>query len=820
MYSNKEFENKIISSSIFQQVLKKVEKSNVLYVSGIEPGFRESWLRLIVQESKTQVVCCNKRISGVSWQQLSVLAKDGSRALYIGTLQQLLEKTDGMVSEGQYSILGDKIIFWSKAYEYPIRIDFFDEEIETIKLIDAYSGRTIKELETVVLTNLDNVYVEGYMQFEKVSKCMISFVSKVGKTWSKKDNISFDYTSPQLFFSNKDLFHSQIKDLLNKNYKIFIDFAYPHVTQNEILRTNEELVSGIISHEEKFVIYTKREVYTNLRLKSIGVNKRTKDFYKDIEIGDFLVHEDHGIGIYKGLVEKKVLGNVEQYIELEYASNDKLYIPLTQLDRITKYEGVGNKPKLTRLNSREWQGILKRVRKSVSVVARDLMLIYAGREMTDGFDYIPFIEEESKFDDAFEFEMTPDQERVMEEIFEDMNSTRHMDRLLVGDVGYGKTELAMRAAFRTVLNQKQIAVLVPTTVLASQHLAVFQNRFKDFNVKIEMISRFSSGKENKEKLAKLQNGDVNILIGTHRLLSQDVVFHDLGLVVIDEEQRFGVKQKEVLKNVRLSADVLSLSATPIPRSLYMSLIGLRDISILNTPPKGRKSVITQSTALDWSKVEKWINKEIERGGQVYFLHNNVKTIESIASQLQAILPYARIVVCHAQLPSKVLEKRINEFYQGNYDILVTTTIIQNGIDVPNVNTIIINNADKLGLGQLYQLRGRVGRSKRQAYCYLLYPRQKKYKQEHSDDIEDKDHENDKGLDRIEAILEYQELGSGFNIASKDLELRGAGSILGYSQSGSIEMVGLSLYMQVLNEEIDKLRHMKNLSRKNQTNLQK
>lgn len=813
MYSNKEFENKIKSSQSFQKVLNLIKTQDYFSISGIESSFQERWLELLIDEGRSQALYCSGGFSDGSKQSVVTLAKNSARPRYLEVLDDLFQKTDGIVSEGQFSIFGDRILVWSHAYGYPARIDFFDEEVESIKLIDSYTGRTIKELESIVLTNNEEIKVVGYEKFDKVSQCLISFVSHIDQTLSEEDFVSFDYTSPQLFFSNQNLFYAQIKDLVDKKYKVFIDFEYPHVIQKDVLKAKQDLSSGLISHKEKFVIYTKREVYTNLRLKSVGVNKRTKDFYKDAEIGDFLVHEDHGIGVYKGLVEKQVLGKTEQYIELEYASNDKLYIPLTQLDRITKYEGAGSDPKLTRLNSREWQSVLKRVRKSVSVVARDLMSIYAGREMTDGFDYIPFDEEESKFDEAFEFQMTVDQERVMEEIFQDMNSTRHMDRLLVGDVGYGKTELAMRAAFRTVLNQKQVAVLVPTTVLASQHLAVFQNRFKDFGIKIEMISRFSSGKENKAKIQRLQDGKVDILIGTHRLLSHDVIFKDLGLVVIDEEQRFGVKQKEVLKNVRLSADVLSLSATPIPRSLYMSLIGLRDISILNTPPKGRKSVITESIPLNWEQVGKWINSEFERDGQVYFVHNNVKTIESIASQLQTIVPHARIVVCHAQLPSKVLEKRINEFYQGNYDILVTTTIIQNGIDVPNVNTIIINNADKLGLGQLYQLRGRVGRSKRQAYCYLLYPRQKKYKLEHSDDIDDKNHENEKGLDRIEAILEYQELGSGFNIASKDLELRGAGSILGYSQSGSIEMVGLSLYLQVLNEEVDKLKHMKSLSRK-------
>ncbi|MCA9382022.1 DEAD/DEAH box helicase [Candidatus Dojkabacteria bacterium] len=814
MDRNVNFYKVIQSGTSYKNVLRLLEKGEDVYITGVDSDFRIEFANLISNNIEKQVTTCDSGVNDAGKQGTVVTARSGRRFTHGSLLDDLFNRTHGAVSVNQYSVFGDRITFWSPAYDYPTRIELFGDTVESIRLIDPYSGRTVQKLEEVVITNSKSLKVYNYEKYSLVSGSIIHFISKTGEMPLEQSVNEFDYTSPQLFFGNNELFNTQLKHLSGEGYKIFIDFAYSHDTSVSLIQTDLKLASGIISKKEKFVLYTKREIYTNLRLKnrSSGIT-RNDDFYKDVEIDDYLVHEDHGIGIYQGLEKKKVLEKDEEYIILEYASNDKLYIPLSQLSKITKYEGAGKEPRLTRLNSREWIGVMKKVRKTISVIARDLMSIYAGRELVKGHNYNPDRIKEDLFASKFEFEMTVDQKRVIEEIFADMNSESHMDRLLVGDVGYGKTELAMRAAYRAVLNGKQVAVLVPTTVLASQHLAVFNSRFKDFGVKVEMISRFSAGAENKRRIAKLKTGEIDIMIGTHRLLSSDVEFKDLGLVVVDEEQRFGVKQKERLKNIRLSADVLSLSATPIPRSLYMSLIGLRDISILNTPPKGRKSVVTRSLPLDWKRVVTWVQKELDRGGQVYFVHNDIATIDSITEQMKAMMPSVRFVICHAQLPPKTLEKRINAFYEGEFDVLVTTTIIQNGIDVPNVNTIIINNSNRLGLGQLYQLRGRVGRSSQQAYCYLLYPKQRKVELDLEIENETDEKVLSKGMERIEAILEHQELGSGFNIASKDLEMRGAGSILGYSQSGSIEMVGLSLYLQVLTEEIERIKKLKSLTHK-------
>lgn len=532
--------------------------------------------------------------------------------------------------------------------------------------------------------------------------------------------------------------------------------------------------------------------------------------------GDYVVHEDHGVARYAGIVEKNKLN----YLELEYSGQDRLYIPISQIQRITKYIGAsGVAPKVTKLNGGEWQRIKKKVKESVVLLARELLIQLAKREVSDSPKISPITSIYDDFCNDFEFELTIDQQRAIDEISRDLHGIKAMNRLLVGDVGFGKTEVAMRAVFQVVESGFQVSVLCPTTILAAQHYKLFKDRFEKFGINVGLLCSFNSTSENKMNVDKLKNGKLDIIIGTHRLLSNDVSFAKLGMIIIDEEQKFGVKQKEKLKATKYGVHVLSMSATPIPRSLSLALSKLQEISVITTPPPGRKAVITTAQKLDWNILTAAIEKEISRGGQCYFVHNEIKTIYVIRKKLEELLPKVRFAVAYSHTefdkknsPTKLfansssLEKTITAFYEKQYDCLITTTIIENGIDMPNVNTIIINKAQNLGLSQLHQLRGRVGRSKLQSYCYLFFDGETKItKPELTDEPILKIKKKIKKSDtRIEAIVEASHLGAGFQIASRDLEIRGSGNILGKEQSGNINLIGYGMYIKLLEEEISKL----------------
>jgi transcription-repair coupling factor (superfamily II helicase) len=508
--------------------------------------------------------------------------------------------------------------------------------------------------------------------------------------------------------------------------------------------------------------------------------------FRDLKIGDYVVHTDHGIGVFVGLSRLEEGGS--ELVALEYASGDKLYVPVDRLDLLEKYSSSeGKRPKLDKLGGTGWERVKRRVKKSMRDMAQELLKLYAQRKASPGFAFSednPWMHE---FEGLFAFEETPDQRQAIDDVKRDMEAPSPMDRLICGDVGYGKTEVAMRAAFKAVSDGKQVAVLVPTTVLAFQHLATFQERFAPFPVRIEMLSRFRSRKEQKSVLADLAAGKVDIVIGTHRLLSKDVSFSDLGLLVVDEEQRFGVTHKERLKTMRHGVDALTLTATPIPRTLHMSLSGIRDLSIIETPPKDRMAIQTHIARLDAKVISEAIRYELGRGGQVYFVHNRVGSIYSMANYLKRLVPEARIIVGHGQMKEHELENVMLAFIRGEFDILVSTTIIENGLDIPLVNTLIVNRADRYGLSQLYQLRGRVGRSNRRAYAYLLVP--------------EETHLTPLARRRLAAIREFSELGAGFRIAALDLELRGAGNLLGGEQHGHIDAVGFDLYCRLLDETV-------------------
>jgi transcription-repair coupling factor (superfamily II helicase) len=552
------------------------------------------------------------------------------------------------------------------------------------------------------------------------------------------------------------------------------------------------LTEGVVFPDAKLAFYGDADLFETLPPpQRPRARAKTASFFSDfsdLKPGDFVVHVDHGIGQFDGLRQVAVEGANGEFMLLHYAEDARLYVPLARLDLVQKYQTLGGaKPTLDRLGVGLWDARKTRVRKSVSDMAEKLLALYAERKTAAGHAFPPDTNWQREFEDAFEFEETPDQQQAIEDVKREMQSPLPMDRLLCGDVGYGKTEVAMRAAFKAIADSKQVAVLAPTTVLAFQHYETFRRRFAAFPIRIGMLSRFRTDKEQKVTLAELEAGKLDVVIGTHRLLSKDVRFHDLGLLVVDEEQRFGVAHKERIKEMRKDVDVLTMSATPIPRTLHMSLVGLRDMSVIETPPKDRLAIQTTVAPFSETLIQRVVEEELARDGQVFFVHNRVESIASLASLIKRLAPKARVVVGHGQMKESELEKVMLKFIRDEADVLVSTTIIENGLDIPRANTILINRADRFGLAELYQLRGRVGRSNQRAYAYLLVPPGGTL--------------TPIARQRLAALKEFSDLGAGFRIAALDLELRGAGNLLGREQHGHIEAVGFDMYCQMMERAV-------------------
>lgn len=553
-----------------------------------------------------------------------------------------------------------------------------------------------------------------------------------------------------------------------------------------------ELSAGFRLPDARAVLLTSREIFGWQKIRR-GEEATYKPGFsltslRELQEGDYVVHIHHGIGVYRGLARQSIDGIEREYLLIEYAEGDRLYVPVTQLDRVQKYIGTdGQKPTVHPLRGTGWARQKRRAKRAALLLAQELLALYRAREQAEGHAFSPDSPWLHELEASFRWEETPDQLRAIEEIKRDMESKRPADRLVCGDVGFGKTEVAIRAAFKAVLDGKQVALLVPTTVLAEQHYHTFTERLAPYPVRVEMLSRFKAPAERRAIVAGLQDGSVDIVIGTHRLLMSDVRFKDLGLVIIDEEQRFGVAQKEKLKKLRQSVDVLTLTATPIPRTLNMALSGIRDISVINDPPRGRLPVRTYVRERDDDLIREAIRRELSRGGQVFFIHNRVQSIKHVAAHVQRLVPEARVAIGHGRMPEDELEHVMMAFYGHEIDVLVCTTIVENGLDVPNANTIIVDDADRMGLAQLYQLRGRVGRSDRQAYAYFLY----RYPHRLTDEAEK----------RLRAIEEFAELGSGLKLALRDLEIRGAGNLLGSEQSGHIASVGLDMFCEMLADSV-------------------
>ncbi len=582
------------------------------------------------------------------------------------------------------------------------------------------------------------------------------------------------------------------EDLMEEGLNAFYTEDFDHeVKPGEIMTGYGKIKKGYEYPDIKFVVISESDIFGTEKKKK----KRHRVYegekiasFTDLNIGDYVVHENHGLGIYRGIEKIEVDKIVKDYIKIEYAGGGNLYILATQLELIQKYAGAdAKKPKLNRLGGQEWNKTKTKVRGAVKEIAGDLVKLYAVRQNQNGFAYGPDTVWQREFEEMFPFEETEDQDLAIEATKKDMESTKIMDRLICGDVGYGKTEIAIRAAFKAVQDGKQVAFLVPTTILAQQHYNTFVQRMKDFPVNVDLLCRFRSTTEQKKTTENLKKGQVDIIIGTHRLLSKDVVFKDLGLLIIDEEQRFGVTHKEKIKQMKTNIDVLTLTATPIPRTLHMSLIGIRDMSVLEEPPMDRIPIQTYVMEYNEELVREAISRELARGGQAYYVYNRVKEIGDVATKIAELVPEANVAYAHGQMKETELENIMYRFINGEIDVLVSTTIIETGLDISNVNTMIIHDADNMGLSQLYQLRGRVGRSNRTAYAFLMYKRDKMLKE-----VAEK---------RLAAIKEYTELGSGFKIAMRDLEIRGAGNLLGAEQHGHMEAVGYDLYCKMLNEAV-------------------
>lgn len=743
------------------------------------------------------------------------------------------EKVDFVSSPGQFSIRGSIIDVFSYSYNYPFRLSFFGDEIENIHSFDCNTQLSREEHESIdIIPDLtgegegemtsvsgiipknsliwldsvdiykDSPFYGGFEVFRKV-------FLQVPLGVDPDDAVQFRISPQPVFNKNFELLTADISNKMENGFKVFI---YSE-RNSQIERLKSILVQngghvpgficgpniheGFIDGEDRICCYSDHEIFDRFqRVKLRGtVEKSAQLTINDLNsfnIGDYIVHIDHGVGVFGGLVRMKDdKGRVHEVVKLMYKDGDVVFVSVHALNKISVFRSKdGLPPKINKLGSKTWQTLKTSAKSKIKDIAKDLIQLYAKRKASAGFAFSPdgYLQEE--LESSFMFEDTPDQEAATRAVKLDMEADSPMDRLICGDVGFGKTEIAIRAAFKAVTDGKQVAVLVPTTILALQHYTTFSNRLKNFPCSIDYVSRLRTAKEINEIRSRLSDGRLDILIGTHKILGKNFEFKDLGLLIIDEEQKFGVSAKEKLRQIKSSVDTLTLTATPIPRTLQFSLLGARDLSIINTPPPNRIPTQTEIILFDKDEIKSIINYELNRGGQIFFLHNKVEELPSICEILQRLVPDMRICVAHGKMESKELENRILDFMRGDYDMLLCTTIIENGLDIPNANTIIINQAQNIGLSDLHQLRGRVGRSDRKGFCYLIVPPMVTITED--------------ARRRLRAIEEFSDLGSGFNIAMQDLDIRGAGNLLGAEQSGFIMDMGYETYQKILSEAMEEL----------------
>lgn len=712
------------------------------------------------------------------------------------------KKVERVWEEGEYSVLGDVVIMWPYSMSNILRISLWEDEIESIEIVKPENRRGINKVDFKDILPKNSSQIVGSENF---TKSKLVYLLDSLNTEFRGEKVSIKRIPGIYNYTDLHTTENIIKNYKNLGYEIWYltrNFERFERSQSKLQKyidkyfeagsvIEKELNRGFVHEPSKLLLLTDLEVLGEIDLsehkKSSEMDQSTLEILKKVIPGDYLVHEDHGIGVFDGVKER----DGKRYLDIHYAKNDRLLIPFTAVGKVTKYISAGRKkPRLTGLNSGVWSRISKSAKKQAESIAKELLALYAMRskaETEEIFKNEKDIEDFWSFVKKFEFRDTEDQLISTKHIITDFQNTIPMDRLLVGDVGFGKTEIAMRAIFAVVNSGFQVAVLAPTTVLVQQHLSVFKERFKDYPFTISSLSRFNTPKEREKVLSSLESGGIDIVIGTHALLSKGVKFKNLNLVVIDEEQKFGVKQKEHLKQMRLDTNILSMTATPIPRTLNLSLMGIRDISVLATPPLGRKDILNEFSKFSWEEVKRVIRRELDREGQVYYLHNRVGTIQSVKAKLDKIFPEYVVEILHGQMTNKRIEQTMTSFVNGKIDVLLCTTIIENGLDIANVNTLVVDDITNYGLSQLYQIRGRIGRGSKQAYAIFMFDKLK----------------GDSSL-RVNALQEAEALGSGFILSNRDLEIRGAGDILGKNQSGVINSVGYGLYTRMLSEAVSRL----------------
>ena len=848
--------------------------------SAYELSRTEVLKRFMTDERKTIVVtypeALAEKVVSKTFLNKNMLKLHKGEEVSLDFLSDLLldfqfETVDFVAEPGQFAIRGGILDVFSYSNDHPYRIEFFGDEVASIRTFDPATQLSVQQLNRISLlpnvqdrklkedrisfpdyipaktvwwvAGVDFVHNRIVQEYEKALNTFGSLAPELGllppeelfingsffieklrqfktlefgpeKHFTDAPELVF-HQSPQPAFNKKfDLLHSDLQQKAEAGYRsyflssnakqierlhaIFEDMQQTHAVEAVSFTPLElSLSAGFIDHDLKTLCYTDHQIferYHKFHLREGFGRKEAlsiKELY-DLKPGDFVTHIDHGVGRFDGLQVIDNNGKKQEAIRLIYKNNDILYVSIHSLHRISKYIGrEGTPPVLNKLGSGAWNRLKNKTKSKVKDIARDLIKLYARRKAVEGYRFMPDSYLQNELEASFIYEDTPDQLKATRDIKRDMEEPHPMDRLVCGDVGFGKTEVAIRAAFKAVADSKQVAVLVPTTILALQHFKTFSERLKDFPVTVDYINRFKSSKQQKETLQKLAEGEIDILIGTHRILSKDVKFKDLGLFVVDEEQKFGVAAKEKIRQMRTHVDTLTLTATPIPRTLQFSLMGARDLSIINTAPPNRYPVQTELRSFNPHSIRDAITYEISRGGQVFFVHNRVQNIMNVHDMLKKFVPGVRIAVAHGQMDGKKLEKIMLDFIDGQYDVLLATTIIESGLDIPNANTIIINDAQNYGLSDLHQLRGRVGRANKKAFCYLLTPTLASLPQD--------------ARKRLKAITDYADLGSGFNIAMRDLDIRGAGNILGAEQSGFISEIGIEMYQRILDEAVMELK---------------
>ena len=743
------------------------------------------------------------------------------------------ENVDFVSEPGQYTLRGGVVDIFSYSFNYPFRLSLFGNEIEKIYTFDTNTQLSKESVDKVEIygdmasdSDTEGLFISDILPEDCIvwldssdsyrEREFFSRLSPFRKVYLetplsavKASPIRFDISPQPAFNKNFDLLIQDIKNRLEKGYKVYI--YGEKRSQLERLRSiilaeegtvpemveGKNLHNGFIDHESRCCIYSDHEIFdrfhrVRMRRSVEKSEQLTINELSSFNIGDYVVHIDYGVCVFGGLVRMKDdRGRMHEVVKLMFKDNDTIFLSVHSLHKISRFKSKDSEPpKINRLGSKAWQNLKASAKSRVKDIAKDLIKLYARRKASRGFAFSPDTYLQTELESSFMYEDTPDQEKAVAATKRDMEDTCPMDRLVCGDVGFGKTEVAIRAAFKAVADSKQVAVLVPTTILCLQHYNTFSSRLKDFPCNVEYVSRLRSAKEISDIKERLKKGGIDIIIGTHKLLNSAFEFKDLGLLIIDEEQKFGVSSKEKLRQLKESIDTLTLTATPIPRTLQFSLLGARDLSIINTPPPNRIPVQTEIILFDKEEIRSIINYELNRDGQIFFLHNRVEELDGIYNILHGLVPDMRICVAHGQMEAKVLENKILAFMKGEYDLLLCTTIIENGLDIPNANTILINQAQNIGLSDLHQLRGRVGRSNRRAFCYLIVPPLASV--------------TDEARRRLKAIESFSDLGSGFSIAMQDLDIRGAGNLLGAEQSGFITDMGFETYQKILQEAIEEL----------------